>query len=352
MPTVAFFNQRPEECPPQEYPQRIPRAMPLVSIIVPAYNAEKTILETVQSVLQQTLIDFELIVINDGSTDGTLEVLSAVEDSRLTIFSYENGGLATARNRGIERSSGEFITFIDADDLWTPEKVESQVAALQQSIVNESEKKVGVAYSWTRAMDAAGELFYEGNADTHSGDVYAQLLRCNFISSGSNVMLTRAAIASSGVFDSSLRYCEDWDYYLRLARAWSFVVVPQYQVLYRQTVGSLSTNVPNMEAAYGLVCDRAFQDIPEHIQRLKPECLARVNQYLTQLCLKSSDDRQSLRYARHKLWQATLLWPKILLESKTRRLLFKLIILGLSPVSGAKLLKRISVQRGSRCIEV
>jgi glycosyltransferase involved in cell wall biosynthesis len=329
-----------------------PKATPLVSVIVPAYNAEKTILETVQSVLQQTFSEFELIVINDGSTDGTLEVLATVGDPRLAVFSYENGGLATARNRGVERSSGEFITFIDADDLWTPEKIESQVAALQQSMRSESGKKAGVAYSWTRSMDAGGELFYDGNADTFAGDVYAQLLRCNFISSGSNIMLTRQAIAATGVFDDGLRYCEDWEYYLRLAREWPFVVVPQYQVLYRQTRGSLSSNVLKMEAAYVQVCDRAFQNVPEAIQKLKPECLARVNQHLTQLCLKSSDDRQSLLYAQHKLWQATLLWPKILLESKTHRLLFKLIILGLSPVSGAKLLKRISVQRGSRCIEV
>jgi GT2 family glycosyltransferase len=343
--------------------------MPLVSVIIPAYNAEKTLLETVQSVLKQTFTDLELIVIDDGSADSTLALLATVKDPRLTVYSYENGGLATARNRGIERSSGEFITFIDADDLWTPEKVECQVAALQKNLQSgvqsddqstakreTSANKVGVAYSWTKAMDDSGELFYDGNADTYSGDVYAQLLRCNFITSGSNVMITRQAIASVGVFDNTLRYCEDWDYYLRLARQYSFVVVPHYQVLYRQTVGSHSSNVPKMEAAYARVCDRAFQNVPAHlqaqIQQLKPECLARVSQYLTQLALKSPEDKQSLRYAWGKLWQATCLWPKILLESKTRRLLVKLLVLGLSPSAGSKLLKRISVQRGSRCIKV
>jgi GT2 family glycosyltransferase len=339
--------------------------MPLVSVIVPAYNAEKTLLETIQSVLQQTLTDFELIVINDGSTDSTLALLATIEDPRLTVFSYENGGLSAARNRGIERSSGEFITFADADDLWTPEKIESQVAALRKGVQkgvqsdtqpstkeNESVAKAGVAYSWTRSMDFSGQLFYDGNADVYSGDVYAQLLRCNFITSGSNVMITRQVIESTGVFDSTLRYCEDWDYYLRLAREWSFVVVPRYQVLYRQTEGSHSSNIANMEAAYAEVCDRAFQNVPASIQQLKPECLARVNQYLTELCLKKTKDHHSLHYARSKLWQAARLWPPILLESKTRRLLLKLIVLGLAPTAGAKLLKRISVQRGSRCIEV
>ncbi len=315
--------------------------MPLVSVVVPAYNSEKTVVETVQSVLQQTLTDFELIVINDGSTDGTLERLRAIADPRLQVLSYDNGGLATARNRGIERATGNFITFIDADDLWTPEKLALQVAALQNS------PAAGVAYSWTRAMDHSGQLFYEGSSASYSGDVYEPLVRCNFITSGSNVMITRAALTSAGVFDSTLRYCEDWDYYLRLARDWPFVVVPQYQILYRQTTGSLSTNVAKMEAAYERVCDQAFQNVPAHISALKPECLAHVNQYLTQLCLKSPEKKENLRHATAKLWKATRLYPRILLESKTQKLLIKLAILWLSPTGGHKLLKRISEERGS-----
>lgn len=319
--------------------------MPLVSVVIPAYNAEKTIIETVRSVLQQTLKDFELIVINDGSTDGTRSRLEEISDPRLKVLSYENGGLAVARNRGIENASGEFVTFIDSDDLWTPDKLEKQVAALQAN------PKAGVVYSWTRSMDYSGQLFYEGSSASYSGNVYAQLLRCNFITSGSNVMVTRAAIATSGVFDSTLRHCEDLEYYLRLARTWPFVVVPQYQILYRQTAGSLSTKISNMEKAYDLVCTQAFEDMPADIQQIKPECLARVNQHLAQLCLKSPDDRTHLGTAAAKLWQAARLWPKILLEPKTKRLLAKLVILLLLP-GGGRLLKQISVKRGSAYVEV
>ncbi len=92
--------------------------MPKISVVVPAYNSQNTISETITSVLQQTFSDFELIVINDGSTDRTLELLSDVKDARLKVYSYPNGGLPTARNRGIVRATGEFISFIDADDLW------------------------------------------------------------------------------------------------------------------------------------------------------------------------------------------------------------------------------------------
>jgi glycosyltransferase involved in cell wall biosynthesis len=127
---------------------------PTISVIIPAYNAERTILETIASVQQQTFSNFELIVINDGSTDRTLELLNSLEDPRLKIFSYSNGGLPVARNRGIYHATGEFITFLDADDLWTPDKLELQLTALQQH------SEAGVAYSWTHYMDEKGESFH------------------------------------------------------------------------------------------------------------------------------------------------------------------------------------------------
>jgi glycosyltransferase involved in cell wall biosynthesis len=117
--------------------------MPLTSIIIPAYNVQRTIQETIRSVQNQTVDDFEIIVINDGSTDDTLAVLESIDDPRLKIFSYENGGLSTARNRGIQNATGEYISFVDADDLWTPDKLERQLLALK------SNTNAKVAYSWT-----------------------------------------------------------------------------------------------------------------------------------------------------------------------------------------------------------
>ena len=91
--------------------------MPLISVIIPVYNGEITIKETIDSVLTQTFLDFELIVINDGSQDLTLKIVSSILDPRLKVFSYPNAGLAATRNRGISHASGEYISFIDADDL-------------------------------------------------------------------------------------------------------------------------------------------------------------------------------------------------------------------------------------------
>ena len=125
---------------------------PLVSVIVPVYNGETTLPDTVESVLRQTFQNFELIIIDDGSTDGTLRWLRSVRDSRLRVFSYPNGGLSVARNRGIERSRGEFISFIDSDDLWTPDKLELQLQALRQ------QPQAALAYSWTAFVDQHGRL--------------------------------------------------------------------------------------------------------------------------------------------------------------------------------------------------
>ncbi len=194
--------------------------MPTISIIVPAYNAERTIVETVTSVQQQTYSDFELIVINDGSTDQTLELLGKVQDPRLKVYSYENGGLSVARNRGIAQASGEFIAFLDADDLWTTDKLELQLTALQQH------PEAGVAYSWTLFMDEKGELFHADKPIFFEGNVCAQLLVSNFLASGSNPLIRTQAVTSIGEFDPLVSGAADWDYWLRLAARWHFVVVP------------------------------------------------------------------------------------------------------------------------------
>src|SRR5919199_5480676 len=105
--------------------------MPLISVVIPAYNSEKTIQETIKSVLKQSFKNLELIVIDDGSKDSTFDIVSSFSDSRLRVFSYLNAGVSASRNRGLAKAAGEFISFLDADDLWTPDKLEAQLKALE-----------------------------------------------------------------------------------------------------------------------------------------------------------------------------------------------------------------------------
>jgi GT2 family glycosyltransferase len=316
--------------------------MPTISVVVPAYNGERTILETIKSIQQQTFSDFELIVINDGSTDRTLELLATVEDPRLKVFSYENGGLPVARNRGIARAMGEFITFIDADDLWTPDKLELQLAALQQH------PEAGVAYSWTLVMDEKGEGFYPGKSVSFEGNVYPQLLLSNFIASGSNVMLRREAITSVGEFDPTLRSCEDWDYWLRVAALWSFVVVPKYQILYRQSSGAMSSKVEVMEKNLLIVHERAFQAAPPELQFLKNHGLANIYLFVTQLCLTHVSSATGAQQAREKLQKAIRLRPQFLLNKQALIFLLKLLLIGvLSPKIAGYILQKLSKARAA-----
>lgn len=256
--------------------------MPLVSVIIPAFNSSKTIQATINSVLQQTINDLELIIINDGSTDSTLSIISTITDQRLKVFSYTNSGLATSRNRGIAKALGQYISFIDADDLWTIDKLELQLQALKQS------PQAAVAYSWTDWIDESGKFLRPGGHITFSGSVYDELLLRDFIESGSNPLIRKMAFDKTGGFDESLSAVEDWDMWLRLAAHFEFVAVPLPQILYRVSPNSMSSNVCNMEIASLQVIEKAFAQAPHAPRFTKQEVLANRYKYLTLKTLEGS----------------------------------------------------------------
>ena len=237
--------------------------MPKISIVMPAYNGEETILTTIQSVQQQTFTDFELIVIDDGGTDRTREIVAAIDDPRITIYSYENGGLPVARNRGISHATGDFIAFLDQDDLWTSDKLELQLAALKQN------PEAGVAYSWTSYMGEEGEYLLHGEKLNFEGDIYLDLLIRNFLASGSNPLVRRQAVESVQGYDPTLKYCADWDFYLRLASRWNYVVVPKHQIIYRQSTGSLSSKIDALDQESIAVIEKGYNLVPPEFQGRK-----------------------------------------------------------------------------------
>jgi glycosyltransferase involved in cell wall biosynthesis len=286
--------------------------MPLISVVIPVYNNESTIQETIESVLTQSFSELELIVINDGSQDSTLKIVSSILDPRLKVFSYPNGGLAATRNRGISHASGEYISFIDADDLWTPDKLEAQFKALQ---VN---PQAAVAYSWTDWIDESGQFLRPGGHISVKGDVFATLLVRDFVESGSNPLIRAEALAEVGGFDESLPAVEDWDMWLRLAARYEFVCVPSPQILYRVSSSSMSSNVWKMEAGSLQVIERAFAVAPESLQHLKREVLGSRYKYLTFKSLEGTPERkkglaavrflwQMVRYDRSMLWRSQIL---------------------------------------------
>ncbi|MGB3758606.1 MAG: glycosyltransferase [Rivularia sp. (in: cyanobacteria)] len=294
--------------------------MPTISVIIPVYNAAFTIVKTINSVQNQSFSDWELIIINDGSNDGTLKLINSINDSRLKVFSYKNGGLSVARNRGISHAKGEFIAFLDADDLWTPDKLELQLKALHRN------PEAGVAYSWTYFMEEKGEYCHTDRQLFFEGNVLANLLIDNFIASGSNPLIRKQAIESIGEFDPSVSGAADWDYWLRLAISWQFVVVPKPQIFYRLSSSSMSSKVEFMEECQLKMIDKLFQSLPQELQVLKSQSIASVYQYSLQLYLTRKLDIEAVNKAQKKLLEAIQVYPKILLQSKTQKLLIKLIL--------------------------
>lgn len=220
----------------------------LVSVVIGAYNAERFIGDTCRSALAQSYAPLEVIVVDDGSTDGTAAVVDALAatEPRLHLIRQPNLGVAAARNAAIAYSAGEFIAPLDADDIWDPTKIARQVARLEQAGVN-----AGMAYCGWAWMDEDGRVLDRSPHWTVEGDVLHQLVEVNFTGSASVPLFRRACLEAVGGYDGSLRDrdrqgCEDWDVALRVAERWAIVVVPAVLVGYRRRRDSMSAACATM----------------------------------------------------------------------------------------------------------
>ena len=291
--------------------------MALISVIIPAYNAQSTIQETIESVLEQTFTDFELIVVNDGSQDSTLEIISSIQDSRIKVFSYDNAGASAGRNRGFAQSQGKFIAFLDADDLWTKDKLESQLVALQNN------PQADIAYSWSDCIDENSQFLRRGGYAKASGNIYPQLLLLDILENGSNPLIHRQAIIDVNGFDESLAAGQDWDFYLRLAINHEFILVPYRHILYRIYNQSMSANVWRLETAGLEVITRAFNQAPASLQYLKKDSVGNLYKYLVVKALEGIPDKKKCRAATSFLWQAIKQDHNLIRQKITFKVLLK-----------------------------
>ncbi|MEG3894238.1 MULTISPECIES: glycosyltransferase [unclassified Microcoleus] len=238
---------------------------PLVSVIIPAYNAEKFIAKTLESVLSQTYQNIEVLVVDDGSTDTTAEIVKscAKKDSRVSLLQQSNAGVAAARNLAIEKSSGEYIAPIDADDIWYPQNLEKQVKCLTSSAPS-----VGVVYSWSVDINEQDLLTGGFYNSTVEGEVYTALVYKYFIGNASSSLIRRLCFGKLGGYNCKLKAenaqgCEDWELHLRIAEHYQFKVVPEYLVGYRQIASSMSCNFGEMAKSQSLIMADVRQQHPE-----------------------------------------------------------------------------------------
>jgi glycosyltransferase involved in cell wall biosynthesis len=214
-----------------------------IAVIIPCYNAQKTIQTTLESVLQQTFGQFKIYVVNDGSTDDTSIVLSKFQEKyseKIDIITQRNQGQARARNRGIQESSEEYIAFIDSDDLWHPEKLEKQFSFLKAN------NNIGMCYTQGLEIDEQENKIGTIPVNPlYKGDCFQRLILSNNIVA-SSVMVRRSVLDRVGMFDTSLGACENWDLWLRISKEFliDFLDVPL--TYYRIHQNNMSQNSDKM----------------------------------------------------------------------------------------------------------
>jgi len=216
------------------------RTAGLVSIIIPTYNNEKTIGETLVSCIEQTYDDIELIVVNDGSSDMTERVALSYEDERMRYHSAKNRGVSHARNLGLEMSRGEFIQFLDADDLIDRSKLETQVRYLRNN------ERFDLVYCFTEYFKENREKIFYVNDHVFEGDAAHRMMRGNFLPI--HAPLIRWCDLT---FDEQLKNLEDWDYWIRFALSRRlFACIPEVLCSVRVWKESKSSNYERMLESY------------------------------------------------------------------------------------------------------
>jgi len=264
--------------------------MPKVSVIIPTYNALKYLPETVESVLKQTFTDWEALIIDDGSCDGTSAWVAQIKDSRFKLISQTNQGSSSARNTGITAAQGEYIALLDADDLWEPTKLEKQVRFLEQN------PSIGLVDTWTILINQQGKSTGRVIVSSAEGDVWKQLVQFKPVCCCDSTPLIRRSCFDVGLFNQDLPYLEDLDMWIRLAARYEFGVVKEVLVRYRQHPQSKSTNCQGTLEAFRKIVEKAFESVPPEVLPLRDKGYGRVNLYLAWRAINNQDFDQAVHY--------------------------------------------------------
>nr|WP_232365922.1 glycosyltransferase family 2 protein [Methylocystis silviterrae] len=297
-------------------------SIPKVSVIIPLYQSERFICDTLRSVQAQTFTDFEIVVVNDGSSDGGPALAEEFGEPRLRVVHQENRGLAGARNGGIAHAKGEYLAFLDADDLWLPTKLQRHVEHL------DSDPQIGVSFSASALMDDdAKDIGLVQKPIGSTFDAVSVFCR-NPVGNGSAPVIRRETLDAIAFFDKergrncwfdeSFRQSEDIECWTRIAATtdWKFGYVDAPLTRYRVNLQGLSANVEAQLATWR----RFRRKVASYAPALEAGAgnLAEAYQlrYLARRAIRSSRYAQGLTL----VWEALMLEPRILLVEPTRTL--------------------------------
>jgi glycosyltransferase involved in cell wall biosynthesis len=268
-----------------------PVTEPVVSVVVPTYNYGRFLPEAIDSIRSQTYPHWEIIVVDDGSTDGTREFLPR-QGERLRWVSQPNRGVSTARNRGIEESHSSLVAFLDADDLWHPAKLERQVMRLRDS-------PAGLVYCGVEYVDSTGRSL--GVHLPHQrGDVLAELtlLKRGILTAPSTLLVRRECLEKSGLFDPRLSTSADWDLVRRIASCYAVELVREPLVQYRLHPTAMHRRLDVFEHDVLLAFGKLFADpAASRVHYLRARAFAGLYGSLAGSFLHAGQHRKALRYA-------------------------------------------------------
>lgn len=236
-----------------------------LSVVIPTYNYGRFIGEALASVLDQSLVPSEIVVVDDGSTDNTADIVRGFGD-RVRYIRQENKGVSEARNRGVAETSGALIAFLDADDTWEPTKLEKQAARFG------ADEKIGLVHCGMREFDAETGETIAVHLDGGEDGIAENLLLWDgpvVVGPGGTIMVSRQAFEEAGGFDARMKCGEDWDLCYRMARKYKVGFVPEPLVNYRSHGAAAHRNVENMERGMGMFYEKAFTTDDPEVLRLK-----------------------------------------------------------------------------------
>ncbi len=281
------------------------KTIPTVSVVIPTYNCASLLPKAIQSAYAQTIQPHEVIVIDDGCTDNTAEVIRQWMPELPDNFIYEykvNGGEASARNRGVARATGDFVAFIDQDDLWLPDKLEKQLTQFERDVT------LGMSFTaYTRISGDERELVQLSAWETSTEYALRQLMIGCCITP-STVMVRREVLQSVGPFDESFWLGCDWDMWLRIAAAGhriAYLAEPLTEYLWH--TNNMSRDLRRIANAANVIFPRLFDAgvLPAAVQSMRGQCLARWKMIGAEYSLAAGETAE----ARQSLLEAIRLRP-------------------------------------------
>ena len=232
-----------------------------VSIILPTYNRAHLIKRAVNSVLNQSYKDFEMIIVDDNSTDNTIEIINSINDERINVIRHDtNKGPSAARNNGIRISRGEFIAFLDSDDEWLAKNLEKQV-----SVFKNADSIVGMVYVGMLNINGEQKKYIPPpHVTRREGNLYSDLLTDPTIVYPSTTTIRKRCLLEVGMFDEHFRAGEDWDLWIRLAKHYHFKYIDELLVI-NYAVSDSITHKENyrLSQSYKMILEKHYEEIAE-----------------------------------------------------------------------------------------